>query len=152
MADLTRQLIAETIVAPGLAIAIDQPARIFLVAGPGLTPNTAIGTDPVALWLAPNRRLLVAETDVPPPDAAFVSDVTDGFVRIVITGPRLPDVIAMATTLNPSILAPGSCAQTQWAGVKLLLHPTTDGLHLYVERPLAPWLLGWFRAAITAFA
>ncbi len=152
MADLARQLLAETITAPGLTVAIDQPARIFLVAGPGLAPNTAIGNNPVALWLTPNRRLLVAATDHPPPDAAFVSDVTDGFVRITISGPRLADVVAMATTLNPSVLTPGRCAQTQWAGVKLLLHPTADSLHIYIDRPLAPWLLGWFRAAVTAFA
>lgn len=152
MADLARQFFAETIAAPGITIATDQPARLFLVAGRDLAPNTATGNDPVALWLAPNRRLLVAETNIPPPDAPFASDITDGLIRITLAGPRLADLCAMATSLDPALLTAGRCAQTQWAGVKLLLHPTTDGLHLYVERPLAPWLLDWFRAAVTAFA
>jgi len=152
MVDLASHRLTERLEAEGLTVTTRPPARIWLAAGPGVAPNTAEGSDPVHLWLAPNRRLIVADSAVPTPDVAFLSDITDGLHRFAISGPHTNALLAMATSLDPAVLPPGRCAQTLWAGVKVTLHRTPDALLLYVDRPLAPWLLDWFRVALTAFA
>ena len=56
----------------------------------------------------------------------------------------------MGSTLDPALLRPGRCAQTLFAGVRVVLLPRPDALHLLVERPLARFLRDWFRQAATA--
>ena len=165
MVDLTRVTVAgqlgaanPAITAAGLRVRVCDPAAQYLVtgAGPDLVPNQAFGTDPYWLWLAPDRRLLVAEAARPAePEGGFVSDVTDGQAVFELTGEHAADLLAMGCTLdaNGPDLAPGRCAQTVFAGVKVLLyaHQGRDCIRLHVDRPVAGFLLDWLRQAATAF-
>ena len=78
--------------------------------------------------------------------------MTDGLVVLDITGANACALLAMASPLDPAALAPGTCAQTLFAGVKVIVYPHGDGLRLHVERALAEWLVAWIARAVTAFA
>ncbi len=145
MADLARTDLTTTITAPGLTIATTTPGRLFLASGITIAPNTI---DAGRHWLAPDRVLALGE----PPPAGFVSDVTDGFVVLDLTGPAWPTLLSMASTLSPTALAEGHCAQTVFAGLTLLLAAHQGGMRIFVERPLAAWLLDWLTQAATSLA
>jgi hypothetical protein len=120
----------------------------FLVSGP-LTqaPNTITEIDGgYACWLAPNRVLAITSTQ----PTGFVSDITHGQAVFTLPEPQATAFLAMATTLPPEALAQGRCAQTLFAGLKVLLYRRNDLIHLHIERALAAWLLAWFRQAATA--
>ena len=63
--------------------------------------------------------------------------------------PQVDHLLAMGSTLDPVSLRPGRCAQTLFAGVRVVLLPRPDALHLLVERPLSQYLRDWFRQAAT---
>jgi sarcosine oxidase gamma subunit len=94
---------------------------------------------------------VVAESKTAPPGESLVSDVTDGFVIFDITGVNTRALLAMASPLDPAALAPGHCAQTLFAGVKVIVYPHGDGLRLHAERALAEWLMAWIGKAVTSF-
>ena len=127
------------------------PASIHLVSGRGQAANTAEGQDPVSLWLAPDRVLVVGWTRPAEVAGAFVSDITEGQVVFRLAGPNVAALLAMATSLDPALLAPGRCAQTLFAGVRGLLYRHGDGLCLHVDRPLARFVADWLAQAETAF-
>ncbi len=139
----------------GARVRVLDPAAQFLVTGaPPLAPNALVQTDPYSLWLAPDRTLVVYEGARAQPQGRFVSDVTDGLVVFDISGPRASEIISAGCTLDPhgDILARGRCAQTVFAGVKVVLYPHGDGFRLHAERPFAAFLLEWFRKAVSALA
>jgi sarcosine oxidase gamma subunit len=150
MAELALSMVRARIEASGLTITTVEPTRIWLLSGVDQEPNTAIGLDPEWFWLAPGRALVIAESPVPPPDGMLVSNVKDGTVVFEITG-AWTDLLAMGSTLDPALLEEGRCARTLFAGVAVLLARRGQVLRLFVERPLAPWLLDWLRQAATAF-
>ncbi len=151
MASFARQPVADRIEGDGVLVRTLDPAGQWYIGGSAMAPNSVVGPSPLVLWLAPDRRLVVAEGAAAPPEGDFVSDVTDGLVVIEVSGPRAADLLAMGTALDPAALAPGHCAQTAFAGVKIVLYRHGETVRLHVERPLAPWLLDWFRQAATAF-
>ena len=124
------------------------PASIHLVAGGNQPANTVVGDDPARLWLAPGRALVVGFRHPVVPDGGFVSDVTDG--QAVFALADADDIISMATTLDPALLASGFCAQTMFAGVKVLLWRRGDAVLLHVDRPLGNYLAAWLKQAATA--
>ena len=151
MTDLARDAMTDRIGTGGTTVAIATPAALWLVSGPDQPANTI---QDGSYWLGPNRSLVVAETPGPAPAAGFVSDVTDGYVLLDISG-DWPALLAMGCTLAPTALAAGRCAQTMFAGIHVLLaaNPigiSPTGIRLFVERPHAAWLLDWFRAAISS--
>ncbi len=111
-----------------------------------LTPNTcAAGAHWTALWLAPDRWMLVSPSG---PVAALdgcpgaVNDVSHGRCVIRIEGPSAGDVLAGGCTLDfhPDVFKPGTCAQSSLARVNVLFHfVQADGpaYDLYVPRGLA---------------
>ena len=141
-------------VAEQIGLRRDDPVRLavppglFLVSGShALPPNTLIDIDGgYVCWLAPDRRLVVA-TAVP---EGFVSDVSHGQAVFTLDPAQEADLLAMGCTLPLSALAPGHCAQTLFAGLKVLLYRRQRLIHLHIDRPLAAWLLAWFRQAATA--
>ncbi len=158
MAELVRvsvreQLAADTAVsALGVTIRLlDLPAQYY-VTPMDLAPNTRLGTDPYWLWLAPDRALFVSDSSAAPPDADFVSDMTDGLAVFEIAGGRAASIVAMSCTLDPNgpALAPGSCAQTLFGGVKVLLYASDAKFRLHAERQFAAYLLEWFSQAASA--
>ena len=90
----------------------------------------------------------------PAPPSGFVSDVTDGLATFEIAGPRAAEIVAMGCTLDAHgpALAPGRCAQTAFAGVKVVLYADAprETFRLHAERSLAAWLLEWFTQAASA--
>lgn len=100
----------------------------------------------IVLWLAPDRALQIGGTL---PDG-FVSDVTDGLAVFELVGPRAEEILAMGSTLDPALLAPGSCAQTLFAGLRAVLYRRDDALRCHVERPFAAYLYRWFETTLTA--
>jgi sarcosine oxidase gamma subunit len=125
-----------------------KPASIHLVSGHDQAANSVVGSDPACLWLAPRRALVVAFDHAVTPDGEFVSDVTDGQTVFALANPD--DIIAMATTLDPALLAPGLCAQTLFAGVKALLWRRGDMMLVHVDRPLGNYLATWLAKAGSA--
>jgi len=156
MVELVRTRLSEqigVIEAPGVVVrARDLAAQFYVTGGPALAPNARAGDDPYSLWLAPDRTLVVYEMQPGTPAGSFVSDVTDGLVVFDITGPRAGEIIAASTTLDPSspVLAAGSCAQTLFGGVKVVLYAYNDGFRLHAERPFAAFLLEWLSQAASA--
>jgi len=153
MADLARTVLHGQIEAEGVAIRTLDPAAQFLVTGaPPLAPNTLADFFPYSLWLAPDRTLVVYETQRGEPSGRFISDVTDGFVLIELVGPRAGELVAASTSIDPSnaILAPGRCIQTLFGGVKVVLYAYGHGFRLHAERQFAAFLLAWLRQAASA--
>jgi heterotetrameric sarcosine oxidase gamma subunit len=163
MADLARRSVAEqlgidrdpAVSGLGVAVCVLEPGRQMFVSGgyPDLAPNTLIGSDPYTLWLAPNRVLTIFDDErCEVPDGAFASDVTDGLALFELTGPRVPELLAIGCPLDlqgPD-LALGRCAQSLLAGVKIILYRRGEAIRLHVERPLARFVLDWLRQAATA--
>jgi hypothetical protein len=149
MAELVTLGIAEQL---GLAAADPiQLANVpgqFLVTGEHvLAPNSIANIDGgYACWLAPRRRLAV--TGVKP--NGFSSDMSDGMAIFTIDPLRDSLFLAIGCALAPAALEEGRCAQTMFAGLKLLLYRRHGLIHLHVERPLAAHLLLWFRQTETA--
>jgi sarcosine oxidase gamma subunit len=127
----------------GVTVSSVAPGRLWLVSGVTIAPNTVAGG---LHWLAPDRVL--AEGDAP--EGAFVSEVTDGFVVLDVTGAAWSAVLSMASTLAPEAVGAGRCAQTVFAGLALLIAGRDGGMRIFVERPLAAWLLDWLRQAVTS--
>ena len=147
MPDLAREPVVASIEGNGIAVRVVDVDGQFLVSGEDMPANTIDGDERYAVWLAPGRRLAVGNAA---PDGEFVSDVSDGFVVIDISGPRTDEMLAMASPLDPALLVPGRCAQTLFAGVKIVLYRHAAALRMHVERPLAAWLLDWLRQATGA--
>ena len=151
MADLSPMPIDADMSGAGIRVRTLATAGQWIVTGSDLLPNTIDAGPPARVWLAPDRCLVVAETVTASPDEYCVSDVTDGFVIFDINGVNATALLAMASPLDPAVLAPGSCAQTLFAGVKVIVYPHGDGLRLHVERALAEWLIAWIARALTSF-
>ncbi len=67
-----------------------------------------------------------------------------------IAGPGAREIIATGTTLDPAAFAPGSCAQTVFGGVKIVLYAHGDGFRLHAERQFAAFLFEWIVQATSA--
>ena len=150
MADLAFCSIAEQ-----LGITADDPFRMaelpgqFIVSKPrDLAPNTIAATrGGYACWLAPDRALVVTKKA----PSGFASDMSQGLAVFELSPPHDVAFLAMGCTLPPEVLEDGRCAQTLFAGVKVLLTRRGLPLHVHVERSLALFLRDWFRQAATTF-
>jgi len=148
MFELERRPVTATMDGNGITVRAVAVAGQFLVSGDDMPPNTIEGSEPYALWLAPGRRLVVGASV---PAGTFVSDVSDGMTVLELSGAHTNDILAMGCPLDASSLVSNRCAQTVFAGVKVLLYRHGDTVRLHVERPLAQWLLDWLRQAVTSF-
>ncbi len=145
MAEMAAAGLAEGIAGAGVRVTPVEAGRIWLVSGVEMPANTVAGGQ---YWLAPGRVLVVGGAV---PEGALVSEVGDGFVVLDIGGARWREILAMAGTLPAGALEPGMCAQTLFAGVRMLIAGRDGGIRVFVERPLSAWLLDWLRQAATSF-
>lgn len=103
---------------------------------PPAQPNQIAGKEPYLLWLAPDKRLIVAEsgnrfalaqrlTSAMAGKFAAVSDVSDGIAAIDVLGPRAREIVAMGCglDLDPQLFTPAISARTLLAGQPVLLYP-----------------------------
>ena len=144
MVDLAPAGLEPAIFGPGVAIVPVEVGRIWLVSGVAMAANTVVEG---RHWVAPDRVLVVGGAA---PEGVLVSDVSDGYVVVDIGGARWGEVLAMGSTLAPGLLAPGLCAQTVFAGVRMLIAGRDGGIRVFVDRPVAAWLLDWLRVAVTS--
>jgi sarcosine oxidase subunit gamma len=130
-------------------------------------PNRKTGTDPYAVWVAPDKRLLVCETGERHALAreltaalagrfAAASDVTDGLAALDLRGERLPDLLAIACALDldPRSFGPDQSARTLFAEIPVILyrHGPAGGVRLHLDSSLATYLWTWLDQAATAAA
>jgi sarcosine oxidase subunit gamma len=126
-------------------------------------PNRRTGTDPTSIWVAPDKRLLVAETidrnaflhDLAAALSgrfAAAADVTDGLAVLDLRGDRLSDLMAMgcALDLDPRSFGPDASARTLVAGVPVILYRRYDGFRLHVDASLIGYLWTWLEQAATS--
>jgi heterotetrameric sarcosine oxidase gamma subunit len=116
----------------------------------------------VALWLGPDQWLIAASAAsaallVQTLDgvAASAVDVSDLRAAFELAGPRAEDVLrkGCAIDLHPRAFAPGDCALTSFARVRVALRQS-DGRHtyqLFVERSYALYLWDWLTDAMLEF-
>lgn len=124
-------------------------------------PNTAAGADPVVLWLAPRRWLMVAtETGAgiaPMLGAAAraglaACDASDGFFRVRLGGELASELLAAgcALDLHSQVFVPTACARTRLARTTVLLHRREKDFHVYFERSVAAYAWRWLQTTAQA--
>lgn len=121
---------------PGFAAAVRDAFGVHLP----LRPNTLARSDALtALWLGPRSWLLVAG-DAPPLDhyparrdainaaGGALFDVSAGRVGWTVAGPRAADVLAKGCPLDlhPRAFAPGTCAQSLFGRIGVLVARCDD--------------------------
>ncbi len=128
-------------------------------------PNRRIGTDPSAIWVAPDKRFLVAEaidrntflhelTAALSGRFAAAADMTDGLVVLDLRGDRLSDLMAMACALDldPRSFGPDASARTLVAGIPVILYRRGDGFRLHVDASMVGYFWTWLEQAATSVA
>jgi sarcosine oxidase, subunit gamma len=121
----------------------------------------------VALWLGPDEFLIVTEPGEEAPLATTLSaalrglrgavvDISDSRTIVALSGKRARDLLAKGSglDLHPRSFAPGQCAQSFLAKVKIALHQLDDtpSYHIIVERSVAEYLFLWLADAAREFA
>ncbi len=121
-------------------------------------PNTASGTDPIALWRAPDDWLVYSQTlnaevlsnwvaTVASEAPLVVTDVSSASVVLELSGARAVDILLRdcPLDLDGDAVRPGACAQTSFAQTGVLIHrPSEPGTwRLFVERSVALHVWEW---------
>jgi heterotetrameric sarcosine oxidase gamma subunit len=165
--EIAEGAVTAQVILSGDVAAADVVSAIGRAAGLTLPdePNRKIGADPYAVWLAPDKRLLVtesAERDVFLQDLAAAlsgrfaaaADVTDGLAVLDLGGARVPDLLAMACALDLDArrFGPDRSARTLFANVPVVLYRHGDGVRLHVDSSVIGYLWTWLDQAATAVA
>jgi heterotetrameric sarcosine oxidase gamma subunit len=133
------------------------------VLGPLATVGRIAGNDPLTLWQAPDRWLVVSETRNGEDLAAAlgealrgchaaVSDTTDGLACFEVAGPAARRVIGQGTTfdLEPARFGPGQGVVTLFAGLRASLYCLApERYRLHGEVASARFLWDWLTTAAT---
>lgn len=113
------------------------------------------------VWLGPDECLLLCEagmedelhrrinTDLAGQHVA-ITNVTDGFCALQISGPKVRSVLAKgcALDLHPSAFTPGSCAQTLLSHAGVILIATDDDCFIVICRTsFATYTADWLADA-----
>jgi sarcosine oxidase subunit gamma len=129
--------------------------------------NRRTGADPYAIWLAPDRRLLVSEaadrkkllhdlTVALSGRFAGAADVTDGFVVLDLGGGRVADLLAMACALDldPRNFGTDHSARTLFADIPVILYRqgNAGGFRLHADAAMIGYLWTWLDQAAAAVA
>lgn len=126
-------------------------------------PNTTLGTNPIALWRAPDDWLVYSGAMTPEAlddwVAAILSDaplvatnVSSASTVLELSGARVIDVLMRDCTLDleGNAVPPGECAQTQFAQVSVLLHRVDEDIwRLFVERSVAQHVWEWLADTVS---
>lgn len=167
-------------VAPGLQLtALTPRAQLWLSGEPGDGAFAAAvepllgklpaagrfaGEDPLLLWQAPDRWLVVSERLSGPELAArlaaatrglhaAISDTTDGLCLFEVAGPAARRVLGQGMTfdLDPARFGPGQGAVTLFAGLRASLYCLApERYRLHGEVASARFLWDWLTTAATA--
>ena len=145
---------------------VDRVAKVIGQRLP-VEPNTLSVADHRVYWLGPNEWQIVTE---PGRAAEIVNDLEDalidrhiavnnlsgGQVALHLTGTDVPELLALACTLDldPSVFGVGDCAQSGLAKANVLLG-YIDAAPVYeiiVRRSFSEYLLRWLRKNIHSHA
>ncbi len=125
-------------------------------------PGEIAGSDPSLLWHGPGRWLLLGETESKTggedlvgvlSQEMAVSDVTDGYLVVELSGPRLHALLAMGTSLDlgQEAAASGRSAVTRFAELPaLLLLLEHERARILVERASRAYVWAWLNRAADA--
>lgn len=124
-----------------------------------LGPRDLCDTPRYALRLAPDRLLFISRTPVPAAaamapgwssDGIAVTDVTDGFVCLDLTGRGAAEVMRLAGPYDYDATAryEAESCQMLFAGLKVAVMRLENGWRLHVERPWAAALWHWLEKAL----
>lgn len=128
------------------------------------TPNTAAGSDPRVIWLAPGTWALLQPADAlqPTVDAAcadrlhHLSDVSAGHRLWRISGPESRAIVARGCSIDthPQAFSPGHGARTLFAQVHVLLLAAepAGSFEMVADASFDGHLQAWFTAALQASA
>ncbi|MCP4327615.1 MAG: sarcosine oxidase subunit gamma [Alphaproteobacteria bacterium] len=126
-------------------------------------PNTIAGGDGATIcWLGPDEWQVTTDEGGESAIAgvlaeglagqhAAVTDVSDYYTTIRVTGPRARDLLVKGTPLDihPRVFAPGQCAQTRLAHATIMIVQVDDAptYDLQVRWSMAEYLLDWLEDA-----
>ena len=150
----------------GLSIAAVAPQVAWLVSG-----NLAIFLERhgarfgdaggrYALRLAPDRLLFVSVDGAAADGVTFgwsedgcaITDVSDGYVLLDITGPAAPELMRLGALHDFEATSDTASAAMQFAGQRVILARIRQGWRLHVERPNAAAIWQWLQRAASEWA
>jgi len=147
----------------GLIVAALAPLAAWLVSGNlaaflerhGVRFSDA--SDRYALRLAPDRLLFVSMNgaDVTAfgwSDGCAVTDVSDSYVLLDVTGPVALDLMRMGALHDFEAVSDTASAATLFAGQRVIVARIPQGWRLHVERPNAAAIWQWLQRAASAWA
>lgn len=154
-----------TILHEGLSIAALAPQTAWLVSGNLAAFLERRGVhfgnagDRYALRLAPDRLLFVS-IDGNADDATFgwtengcaITDVSDGYVLLDITGPAAPELMRLGALHDFEAKSDTASAAMLFAGQRVILARVQQGWRLHVERPNAAAIWQWLQRAASEWA
>ncbi len=132
--------------ADGAASAVD---RTLGAPAPSGRNGVATAGEATVLWTGPGRWLVIEpeSRDLAsllrypfPGDIAAVTDLSHARTALRVEGPKVRDLLAKLCTLDvdPAVLPAGSCAQTQFGQIGVLLYCRAhDGFDVFVPRGFA---------------
>ena len=121
-------------------------------------PNTAVGFDPVALWMGPEDWLVYSVSltadqildslrDIITAAPLIATDASPASIVLELRGPRALDILMRDCTLDleGGAIQAGACAQTSFAQVSVLIHRLAgdNAWRMFVERPVAMHVFEW---------
>ena len=147
----------------GLSVAALAPLAAWLVSGDiaaflqrrGLRFGDAGNC--YALRLAPDRLLFMSMDEAKGvtfgwSDGCAVTDVSDGYVLLDITGPAAPELMRMGALHDFEAVSATASAAMLFAGQRVIMARIPQGWRLHVERPNAAAIWQWLQRAASAWA
>ncbi len=138
-----------------LRVQFSAAARAAAAMGLPVEALSVAGSDPQALWLAPDQWLIVSDTDSA--DRLIhqcrqhlgsilysATDASAAFTTCRLEHPQARRLLAMGSGLDFDKLSYGQCARTRLAQVPAVVVPLPDtGYDLYVDSSYAHYLQRW---------
>jgi sarcosine oxidase subunit gamma len=160
--------LAELRFAEQIGVRVRPPVAAYLAGVPlPLQPNRVASMRSVrTLWLGPDEWLVTAPEGAAPDlmgritralanRQAAISDLSASRAIIEITGARARALLekGCGLDLHPRAFGPGSCAQTLFARLPVILDQTSaaPAYRLFVRRSSARWLAEWLIDAAVEF-
>jgi heterotetrameric sarcosine oxidase gamma subunit len=149
-----------------LSIAAVAPQIAWLVSGSLATflerHGLRLGDDGerYVLRLAPDRLMFVAMDGAVTDGVTFgwsedgcaITDISDGYVLLDITGPAAPELMRLGALHDFEARSNTASASMLFAGQRIILAHIQQGWRLHVERPSAAAIWQWLQRAASEWA
>ena len=147
---------------PADSAALNVAERSLSLKLPLIPGKSAVVADRLALWFGPDQwRIVGGAVEVKELQRALgdlyasAFDVSDLRAVFELTGPHAADVLrkGCAIDLHRRVFAPGDCAITALARVRVAFRQADDGqgYRIFVERSYAPYLWDWLTDAMVEY-